>query len=74
LSKEVVATEDDGDVRVGDVIQQYSFWSKLMVIGDASPDICQYPSSSSIMATHNEGWQVLATTLTTDPPTVELLD
>jgi hypothetical protein len=74
MSKEVVATEDNEEVRVGDVIQHYSFWSKLMVIGDAKPDICRYPSQSSILATHNDGWLGFMTALTTDPPTVELLD
>jgi hypothetical protein len=74
LSKEVVATEDNEGVCVGDVIQTYSFWSKLMVIGDAKPDICRYPSQSSILATHNEGWLALTTTLTIEPPTLELLD
>jgi hypothetical protein len=74
LSKEVVATEDNGEVRAGDVIRHFSFWSQLMLIEDASPDICQYPSQSSILATHSQGWHVLATTLTIEPPTVELLD
>lgn len=69
-----MATEDNGEVRAGDVILQYSFWSRLMLIDDASPDMCQYPSPSCILATHGEGWQVLATTATIDPPTVELLD
>jgi hypothetical protein len=75
LSKEIIATEDNGqEVRAGDVIQLFSFWSKLMVIGDASPDICRYPSQSSILGTHGEGWQTLTTTMTRDPPIVELLD
>jgi hypothetical protein len=77
LSKEVVAAEDHGDdVRAGDLAQVFSFWVKLMVIGDASPDICRYPSQTSILARNgrNEGWQTLSTTRTVEPPIVELLD
>lgn len=74
LSKEVVVTESREGVQVGQVTQVYSFWAKLMVIGDASPDICRYPSQSSILARHNEGWQALSTTRAMRPPTVELLD
>jgi hypothetical protein len=79
LSKEVVATEDNGEVRAGDVIRRYSFWSALMVNDDASPDLASpdlflYPSQSSILATHSQGWQVLASTQTIEPPTVEILD
>ena len=80
LSKEVVATAEDAesinDVREGDIIQIFSFWAKLMFIGDASPDICRYPSQSSILGRNNrnEGWQSLQRTQGLDPPTVELVD
>lgn len=50
----------------------YSFWSKLMALGAASPDICRYPSQTSILARQGDEWQSLA--LTQRPPTVELLD
>jgi len=73
-SKEVVALESNGEVEAGDVTQVFSFWAKLMVIGDATPDICQYPSQSSILASHQDFWQTLPTIPTTQPPTVELLD
>jgi hypothetical protein len=70
LSKEV-ETSENGD---GEVTQVFAYWSKLMVIGDASPDICRYPSQTSILSRHNEGWQSLSTTRNTRPPTIELLD
>ena len=57
-----------------DVTQVFSFWAKLMVIGDASPDLCRYPSQTSILSRHGEGWQSLTATRTLAPPTVELLD
>lgn len=74
LSKEVIAVEDNGEVRAGDVTQLFCFWAKLMMIGDASPDICRYPSQSSILARHDERWETLSTTRTIEPPVVELLD
>lgn len=73
ISKEVLSAENEG-VRAGAVTQTFSYWSKLMVVGDASPDICRYPSQTSILSRHNEGWQTLTTTRATLPPTVELLD
>ena len=74
ISKEVLSTENAEGVRAGAITQTFSYWSKLMVVGDASPDICRYPSQSSILARHNEGWQTLTTTRATRAPTVELLD
>jgi hypothetical protein len=74
MSKEIIATEDDSEVGEGDVTQVFCFWAKLMVIGDASSDICRYPSQSSILARHGERWQTLSTTHHMDAPTVELLD
>lgn len=54
--------------------QVFSFWAKLMVIGDASPDICRYPSQTSILNQRDEGgWQTLSTTRDMEPPIVELL-
>jgi hypothetical protein len=66
LSKEVEATETRDGVTAVEVTQVFSFWAKLMVIGDASPDTCRYPSQSSILARHNEGWQALSTTRTSE--------
>jgi hypothetical protein len=74
LSKEVEATENRDGITTAEVTQQFAFWAKLMVIGDASPDICRYPSQSSILSRHNEGWQSLMTTRAVQPPALELLD
>ena len=66
------ASEMDGgnDVVVREV---FSFWAKLMVLGAATPDVCRYPSQSSVLARQSgEGWQSLSTA--NRPPTVELLD
>ena len=56
--------------------QVFSFWVKLLVTGEASPDICRYPSQSSILGrdNRNEGWQSLSTTHDLEPPIVELMD
>jgi hypothetical protein len=58
-----------------EIRQIFSFWSKLMVTGDASPNVCQYPSQTSILSRNGEpAWQPLTSTLDVAPPTVELLD
>jgi hypothetical protein len=58
-----------------EIRQTFSFWSKLMVTGDASPDVCQYPSQTSVLSRNGEpAWQPLTSTLDVAPPTVELLD
>lgn len=46
-----------------------------MVVGQASSDLCQYPSQSSILTRNDnpEGWQNLSSTRTIQPPTVELI-
>jgi hypothetical protein len=79
MSKEVLATEesdgDDNEVQAdGDISQVFCFWAKLMVVGDASPNLCRYPSQTSVLLRHGEGWQSLSTTLAVEPPIVELLD
>lgn len=74
LSKEVLATEADVGVRVGGVTEVFKFWSKLMLIENASLDECRYPSQSSILARTHESWHALHTTQDLNPPTVELLD
>lgn len=76
LSKEVVSSESGPDSVAASerITQVFSFWAKLMVIGDASLDICRYPSLSSILARHGEQWNPLTTTTDLRPPTVELLD
>ena len=68
MSKEII--DETGAVK-----QMFSFWAKLMVIGEATPDICCYPSQTSILSRNGEpAWQSLSNTRTTSPPVVELLD
>lgn len=74
LSKEVLSTEPDVGVRAGGVKEVFKFWSKLMLIENASLDECRYPSQSSILARTHESWHALHTTRDLHPPTVELLD
>ena len=58
-----------------EVSQTFSFWAKLMVIGEATPDICRYPSQTSILARNGQSaWQSLPNTISINPPVVELLD
>jgi len=69
MSKEVE------DSTTHEITQVFSFWAKLMVIGDATPDICRYPSQTSILSRNSDpAWQPLASTRSINPPTVELLD
>ena len=69
MSKEV---EDETS---REILQNYSFWAKLLVTGDATPDVCQYPSQSSILSRNGEpAWQPLTDTAEVAPPIVELLD
>lgn len=46
MSKEV---EDEA---THEISQLFSFWAKLLVTGDASPDVCRYPSQTSILSRH----------------------
>ena len=55
--------------------QKFSFWAKLMVTGEATPDICRYPSQTSILSRNGEpAWQPLTSTQSVDAPVVELFD
>jgi hypothetical protein len=78
MSKEIeIATQDSAtELPVSKVSQVYCFWAKLMVAEDASSDICQYPSQSSILGRNdNPGWQPLTLTeMDSNPPVLELLD
>jgi hypothetical protein len=58
-----------------EVYQTYSFWAKLADVGDASPDVCRYPSQTSILRRDDPsfGWQSLSSTRLIQPPIVELL-
>eukprot|EP00584_Thalassiosira_punctigera_P006558 CAMPEP_0172537704 /NCGR_PEP_ID=MMETSP1067-20121228/9259_1 /TAXON_ID=265564 ORGANISM="Thalassiosira punctigera, Strain Tpunct2005C2" /NCGR_SAMPLE_ID=MMETSP1067 /ASSEMBLY_ACC=CAM_ASM_000444 /LENGTH=521 /DNA_ID=CAMNT_0013323059 /DNA_START=115 /DNA_END=1680 /DNA_ORIENTATION=- len=69
MSKEI---EDESSHQI---TQNFSFWAKLLVTGDATPDVCQYPSQSSILSRNGEpAWQPLTNTMDVIPPIVELLD
>jgi hypothetical protein len=69
MSKEVI------DDTANEISQNFSFWAKLLVTGDATPDICQYPSQTSILSRNGDpAWQQLTTTMDVALPTVELLD
>ncbi|KAL3772886.1 hypothetical protein ACHAW5_002151 [Stephanodiscus triporus] len=69
MSKEV---QDDA---TREITQIFSFWAKLLVTGDAAPDVCQYPSQTSILSRNgNPAWQNLTSTLGVPAPMVELLD
>jgi len=68
MSKEV----ETGD---GEVKQEFSFWAKLMISGQGTPDICRYPSQTSILQRDgDDAWLPLAQNQTMQPPNVELLD
>lgn len=58
------------------VEQIFSFWAKLMVNGDAPPEVCRYPSQTSVLcrSNANEGWKSLPATQSVARPIVELLD
>jgi hypothetical protein len=74
MSKEV-EVQNESEFHGVEVVQQFDFWAKLMVTGDASPDICRYPSQTSILSRNGDpAWQTLATNPALQPPTVELLD
>lgn len=69
MSKEVL------DETTNVITQNFSFWAKLLVTGDATPEICQYPSPTSILSRNGDpAWQQLTSTLDVALPTVELLD
>mmetsp|Transcript_36708 Transcript_36708/g.77031 ORF Transcript_36708/g.77031 Transcript_36708/m.77031 type:complete len:520 (-) Transcript_36708:276-1835(-) len=69
MSKEI---EDETSHQIS---QDFSFWAKLLVTGDATPDVCQYPSQSSILSRNGEpAWQPLTSTADVMPPIVDLLD
>ena len=69
MSKEV---EDE---TTHEISQNFSFWAKLLVTGDATPNVCQYPSTTGVLSRNGDpAWQCLTNTLNTEVPIVELLD
>mmetsp|Transcript_831 Transcript_831/g.1280 ORF Transcript_831/g.1280 Transcript_831/m.1280 type:complete len:351 (+) Transcript_831:98-1150(+) len=66
MSKEVETPVDESIVEKREVTQQYSFWAKI---------IDEYPSQTATLTEHlGQGWQPLAGTRLTSPPTVELIN
>jgi hypothetical protein len=58
-----------------EIRQTFSFWSKSMVTGDASPDVCLNPSQTNILSRNGEPvGQPPMSMLDVAPPTVDLLD
>lgn len=77
MSKEVETVVHDIGTGLpnSSVSQVYSFWARLMITGDTSSELCQYPSQSSILSRNGDpAWQPLAATMESEPPLVELLD
>lgn len=77
MSKEVEAIVYDTvtGLPTSNVSQVYFFWARLMITGDTSSQLCQYPSQSSILSRNgNPAWQPLDSTRESEAPLVELLD
>ncbi|KAL9191009.1 hypothetical protein ACHAXT_000715 [Thalassiosira profunda] len=61
----------------GRITQHFAFWARLLLTGDAPPNVCQYPSQTSILARDGDpAWQALSNQNADEmpPPVVELLD
>eukprot|EP01083_Nonionella_stella_P267621 904109_1 len=68
MSKEVRSEDNE-------ISQEYSFWAKLMAMGEVSTEISKYPSQTSILSQNGDpAWASLPTTRMLSPPTVELSD
>ena len=53
----------------------FSYWAKLMVVGEAPSEICCGPSITSVLRRSGDpAWQPLSSTRLTHPPTVEVLE
>ena len=69
MSKELEEDEEGG------VKQEFSFWAKLMTSEEGPPDICIYPSQTSIQSRNDEScWRPLSANRIVEPPVVEILD
>lgn len=73
-------SKEDQDSATHEIVHIYSYWAKLMMVGDASPDVCRYPSQTSVLSRNGDpAWQTLALELDRGaitplaPPIVELL-
>ena len=71
----VVHEQGGRDKSMCKVKQSFSFWAELLITRDASPNMCQYPSQTSILLRNGKPtWQHLTSTVDVAPPMVELLD
>ena len=67
-------SKEEQDSATHEITHRYSYWAKLMVSGDASPDVCRYPSQTSVLSRNGDpAWQTLSNNEPIDPPIVELL-
>lgn len=67
-------SKEEQDSTTHEITHRYSYWAKLMVSGDASPDVCRYPSQTSVLSRNGDpAWQTLTNNELIDPPIVELL-
>lgn len=68
-------SKEEQDSVTHEITHRYSYWAKLMVSGDASPDVCRYPSQTSVLSRNGDpAWQTLSNNEPIiGPPTVELL-
>jgi hypothetical protein len=67
-------SKEEYDNTTHGIIHQYSYWAKLMVSGDATPDLCRYPSQTSVLSRNGDpAWQALSNRNPLAPPIVELL-
>eukprot|EP00984_Skeletonema_dohrnii_P030039 scaffold21143_cov120-Skeletonema_dohrnii-CCMP3373.AAC.2 len=71
-------SKEEQDSTTHEITHRYSYWAKLMVSGDASPDVCRYPSQTSVLSRNGDpAWQTLSNNEPNNepisPPIVELL-
>lgn len=76
--RQITSSVHDTDASsTGRITQRYAFWARLSQLGDTTPDLCSYPSQTSVLTRNNVGgdggWQTLTPTQHLTPPTVELL-
>ena len=68
-------SKEEQDMVTHEISHSYYYWAKLMVSGEASPDVCRYPSQTSVLSRNGDpAWQALSNNEPEEsPPIVELL-
>jgi len=67
-------SKEEQDSTTHEITHRYSYWAKLMVSGEASADVCRYPSQTSVLSRNGDpAWQTLSNNEPHAPPSVELL-